>query len=97
MISSWGVQFTKSQKNINHLVDVIFLRKFIYLVIFSGKHLDAHDGEDEPEDEADEKHVEDAGDGLNQCVDDNLGKVDCSDYFSTNRMVSNIKLLIIHC
>ena len=37
--------------------------------------MDAHDGEDEPEDEADEKHVEDAGDGLHQCVDDNLGKV----------------------
>jgi hypothetical protein len=36
--------------------------------------LNAHDGEDEPEDEADEQHVEDGGNGLNQGVHDHLFK-----------------------
>ncbi len=35
-------------------------------------HLDTHDWEDEPEDEADEEHVEDGGNGVHQSVHDNL-------------------------
>jgi len=43
-----------------------------YLVVLSGEHLHAHDGEDEPKDEANEQDVEDTGDGLNERVDDDL-------------------------
>jgi hypothetical protein len=43
-----------------------------YLVVFSGEELDAHDGEDEPEDETDKQHVEDGGDGLHQGVHHHL-------------------------
>ncbi len=62
-----------------------------YLVIFSGKHLDTHDGEDKPEDEADEKDVEDAGDGLHQGVDNNLGNIGKSfkDSFSVTKSGNN--------
>ena len=45
-----------------------------YLVVFSSEHLNSHDCEDQPEDETDEQHVEDAGDGLNQGIDDDLYK-----------------------
>ena len=44
----------------------------VNLVKFAGEHLDAHDGEDEPEDETDEKHVEDGRDRLSQGVDHDL-------------------------
>jgi hypothetical protein len=44
------------------------------LVVFSCEHLDAHDGEDEPEDEAHEQHVEDGRDGLDQGVHHDLIK-----------------------
>ena len=36
------------------------------------EELDAHDGEDEPEHQAHQKDVEDAGDGVHQGVHDNL-------------------------
>ena len=36
------------------------------------EELDAHDGEDEPEDETHEEHVEDGGDGVHQSIDNNL-------------------------
>lgn len=41
-------------------------------VELSRKHLDPHDGEDEPEDEAHQQHVEDGRDGLDEGVDYNL-------------------------
>ena len=37
------------------------------------EHLDAHDGEYEPEHEADQQHVEDGGYRVHQCVDNDLG------------------------
>ena len=43
-----------------------------HLVVFSCEHLDAHDGEYQPEDEAHQKHVEDAGNRLDQGIDDDL-------------------------
>ena len=43
-----------------------------HLVVFSCEHLDAHDGEYQPEDEAHQEHVEDAGNRLDQGVDDDL-------------------------
>ena len=43
-----------------------------HLVIFAGEHLDAHDGEYEPEDEAHHKNVEDARDGFDESVDHHL-------------------------
>ena len=43
-----------------------------HLVVFSCEHLDAHDGEYQPEDEAHQEHVEDAGNRLDQGVDNNL-------------------------
>ena len=36
------------------------------------EELDPHDGEDEPEDEAHQQHVEDGGDGVHQRVHHNL-------------------------
>ena len=51
-------------KSISGIVDA--------LVKLSAEELDAHDGEYQPEDEADEQHVEDGGDGVHQRVDDNL-------------------------
>ena len=39
-----------------------------HLEVFPSKELDAHDGEDEPEDEADQQDVEDAGDGLDESI-----------------------------
>ena len=45
---------------------------YSYLVVLSGEHLDAHDGEDEPEDETDEEHVEDGRDRLDEGVHNNL-------------------------
>lgn len=38
----------------------------------SGKQVDAHDAEDEPEDEADQQHVHDGGDGADQSVHHHL-------------------------
>jgi hypothetical protein len=38
----------------------------------AAEQIDSHDTEDQPENEADEKYVENGGNGLNQCVDDNL-------------------------
>ena len=43
-----------------------------YLVVFSGKHLNSHDGKDEPQDEADQQHVENAGYGLDEGVHHHL-------------------------
>ncbi len=42
------------------------------LMIAPPEQLDAHDGEDEPEDEANEQHVEDGGDRLDQRVHHHL-------------------------
>ena len=38
------------------------------LVELSTKQIDSHDTEDEPKHEADQQHVEDGGDGLNQGI-----------------------------
>jgi len=38
----------------------------------SAEQVDAHNAEYEPEDEADEHHVKDGGNRLNQCVHDHL-------------------------
>ena len=52
----------------------IIAKKLIttHLEVFSREQLDAHDGEDEPEYDADHQHVEDAGDGLDECVHNDL-------------------------
>ncbi len=42
------------------------------LVELAAEELDAHDGEDEPEHQAHEKHVEDGGDGVHQGVHHDL-------------------------
>ena len=42
------------------------------LVELATKELDSHDGEDEPEDEADQKHIDDGGDGVHQGIHHNL-------------------------
>lgn len=39
----------------------------------SSKQVDPHDAEDEPEDEADQQHVHDGGDGPNESVHHHLG------------------------
>ena len=43
-----------------------------HLEVFSSKELDAHDGEDEPEDETDKEHIEDTRDGLDESIYYNL-------------------------
>ena len=43
-----------------------------YLIVFSSKHLHAHDGKNEPEYQANQQNVEDAGNGLHQGIDNNL-------------------------
>ena len=45
------------------------------LVELAPEELDTHDGEDEPEDETHEEHVEDGGNGVHQSVDNNLNEV----------------------
>ena len=64
----WGTWWTSSTKYF------IIAKKLIttHLEVFSREQLDAHDGEDEPEDDADHQHVEDAGDGLDECVHNDL-------------------------
>ena len=47
-----------------------------HLEVFPSKELDTHDGEDEPEDEADQQDVEDAGDGLDESIHDDLKHFD---------------------
>ena len=42
------------------------------LVELAPEELDAHDGEDEPEHQADQQHIEDGGDGVHQGVHHNL-------------------------
>ncbi|CAG5933509.1 unnamed protein product [Menidia menidia] len=42
------------------------------VIVLPSKQVDAHDAEDEPEDEADQQHVHDGGDGPQQCVHYNL-------------------------
>ena len=45
------------------------------LVELPPEELDAHDGEDEPEHEAHQQHVEDGGDGVHESVHNNLHSV----------------------
>ena len=45
-----------------------------HLEVAAAEQLHAHDGEDEPEDEAHEQHVEDAGYRLDERVYHHLGK-----------------------
>ena len=58
------------------LMFVMFYLRFsdvgTHLEVFPSKELDPHDGEDEPEDEADKQDVEDAWDCLDESVDHNL-------------------------
>ena len=44
------------------------------LVELPPKELDAHDGKHEPEDQADQQHVQYGGDGEHESVDHNLGE-----------------------
>jgi len=46
--------------------------KISYLVILSSKHLDSHDGKNQPENQTNQEHIENTWDGLNQCIDHNL-------------------------
>ena len=45
-----------------------------YLVVFSSEHLYSHDGKNEPENEADQKDVEDTGNGLHESIYNDLGQ-----------------------
>ena len=54
-----------------HWQSVLFVGK-AHLEVFPSKELDTHDGEDEPEDEADQQDVEDARDGLDESIYYNL-------------------------
>ena len=47
---------------------------FPYLVVFSSEHLYSHDGKNEPENEADQKDVEDTGNGLHESIYNDLGQ-----------------------
>ena len=47
---------------------------FSYLVVFSSEHLYSHDGKNEPENEADQKDVEDTGNGLHESIYNDLGQ-----------------------
>ncbi len=50
----------------------IYFGGYVYLEELPSKHLYAHDGEDEPKYQADEQHVEDGWDGLDEGIDDDL-------------------------
>ena len=54
------------------MFDLRFSNVGTHLEVFPSKELDPHDGEDEPEDEADKQDVEDAWDCLDESVDHNL-------------------------
>lgn len=62
-------------------------------VILSSKQVDTHDAEDEPEDEADQQHVHDGGDGPQQRVHHNLGRLKHTDKLSTLLLVRQRSLL----
>ena len=52
---------------------LLLIRNLItHLKVFSREQLDTHDGKDEPEDDADHQHVEDAGNGLDEGVHNDL-------------------------
>ena len=48
---------------------IVIVQAFVEL---SSKELDPHDGEDEPEHQADQQHIEDGGNGVHQSVHHNL-------------------------
>ena len=49
---------------VDHICGKTLLWRGVHTVVeLSGKEVDAHDAEDEPEDQADQQHVKDGGDG----------------------------------
>ena len=66
-----GIMFIL-QPHVCHISDFQMLSVGTHLEVFPSKELDPHDGEDEPEDEADQQNVEDAWDCLDESVDHNL-------------------------
>ena len=82
---SWQNQFLNSVPNyfpsrcllspVLHNIDAQPDAVLVYtLVELATKELDSHDGEDEPEDEADQQHIDDGGDGVHQGIHHNLSK-----------------------
>lgn len=59
----------------------------LYLVVFASKHLYTHNGEDKPQDETDEEHVENTGNGLNERINDHL--------FDELRITKKMMLLLV--
>ena len=63
----------RKENNNNNLWRETFARFVVdALVKLATKQLDAQDGKDQPEDEADEQHVENGRNGEHERVDDNL-------------------------
>ena len=56
--------------NANSKFDVVLVYTFVELPT---EELDTHDGEHEPEHQADQQHVQDGGNGEHESVDNNLG------------------------
>ena len=63
------------------------------VVILPCEQVDAHDAEDEPEDEADQQHIHDGGDGPQQSVHHNLERSKHTDKLSTLLPVMLMSLL----
>lgn len=66
--------FVRKQGKERNETPSFFLRSISYLVVFSSEHLYSHDGKNEPENEADQKDVEDTGNGLHESIYNDLGQ-----------------------
>ena len=63
------------------------------VVELAGEQVDAHDAEDEPEDEADEQHIHDGGDGSQEGIHHHLGAREGVTSRSSPRQVGTPSLL----
>lgn len=64
--------FIENNKGRRRNLSIDFNLVIAHLKVFSREQLDTHYGEDEPENDADHQHVEDAWDGLDEGVHNDL-------------------------
>ena len=70
---------------------IVLVQTFVEL---SAEELDAHDGEDEPEHQADQQHVEDGGNGVHQSIHHNL-KIEMIKWESESKNCQKVTILFL--
>lgn len=78
-------------KDVVHPCHPPFIRIHLYLVIFTGEHLNSHDSKDEPKNETDQQHVENARNGLDERVNHHLWRSFCTHTDTHTRKGQDIK------